>query len=355
MWKICLLRAVFATVPPAVLCAKMKLCFPDKVNVKSHKAACLPFEAKQDSFLGQPGLVAKQSCAAWALRKTKNPLPRQAVHLLSDIKVCMKIGIPGICSGLREKVQLYRRTVLGSQPSVTSLGGVLLGRQPQNPFWSHVPLQPPHQIPTPPVKQFPSTLARLSDAALLVLASNATPWGLRWLQDYHSSHTQAANLHPHLGKEVSQDTSLLPSLQCSFCRASSRVTLPRYCTKSSKQDLKMGIVSFKLQTWELRLREQRISGHHCKDSQDSSLDLSYSKEHAFPSNTMSRISPAIKPFMDQPSTLVLERSMAWPYLISLTLLQLFPFTNILKSHTSPGFLCSSGRNILATRSSALHI
>ena len=224
-----------------------------------------------------------------------------------------------------------------------------------DPFWSHVPLQPPHQIPTPPVKQFPSTLARLSDAALLVLASNATPWGLRWLQDYHSSHTQAANLHPHLGKEVSQGTSLLPSLQCSFCRASSRVTLPRYCTKSSKQDHKMGIVSFKLQTWELRLREQRSSGHHCKDSQDSSLDLSYSKEHAFPSNTMSRISPAIKPFMDQPSTLVLERSMAWPYLISLTLLQLFPFTNILKSHTSPGFLCSSGRNILATRSSALHI
>lgn len=117
MWKICLLRAVFATVPPAVLCAKMKLCFPGKVNVKSHKAACLPFEAKQDSFLGQPGLVAKQSCAAWALRKTKNPLPRQAVHLLSDIKVCMKIGIPGICSGLREKVQLYRRTAVGSRPS----------------------------------------------------------------------------------------------------------------------------------------------------------------------------------------------------------------------------------------------
>lgn len=158
-------------------------------NVKSHKAACLPFEAEQDSFLGQASLMAKQSCAAWALKKTKNVLPYQAIHLLSDIKVCIKIGIPGICSGLKEKVQLHRRTVLGSWPSVTSLSEVLLRRQPQNPFWSHVPVQPPHQTPTPPVKQFPSTVAHLSDAPLLVLASNATPRGLRWLQDYCSSHT----------------------------------------------------------------------------------------------------------------------------------------------------------------------
>lgn len=59
------------------------------------------------------------------------------------------------------------------------------------------------------------------------VVSNATPWGLRWLQDHCSSHTQAANLHPHLGKEVSQGASLLPSLPCCLCRASSRVTLPR--------------------------------------------------------------------------------------------------------------------------------
>ena len=298
MWKICLLRDVFATVPPALLCDKMKLCFLGKVNVKSHKAACLQFEAKQDCFLVQPGLMTQQSCVAWAIRKTKNPLPCQTIHLLSDIKVCMKRGIPGIFSGLREKVQLHRRTVLGSRPSVTSLGGVLLGRPPQNPFWSRVPLQRPHHTPSPPIKLFPSIPPCLSDPSLLVL------FLMPLLGASGGSRTTAVLIPrlptstPTLAKRFLRVPVSYPHYHVASAEHPHGSHCPGDCTKSSKQDPKVGTVSFKLQTWGLRLREKLISGRHYKDSQDSSLDLSYSKEQAFPSNTLSWTSPAIKPFMD---------------------------------------------------------
>lgn len=135
-----------------------------------------------------------------------------------------------------------------SRPSVTSLGGVLLGRPPQNPFWSHMPLQPPHQTPSPPLKLFPSVLPCLSDPSLLVL------FLMPPLEASGGSRTTAV-LIPRLPTSTPTLAKRLPRVPVSYphdhaasAEHPHRSNCPGDCTKSSKQDPKVGTVSFKLQT-----------------------------------------------------------------------------------------------------------
>ena len=183
---------------------------------------------------------------------------------------------------------------------------MLLGRQPQNPFWSHLLPQPPHPTTTPPIKlQFPSILPCFSELSLLgfrfhchcLQASGASRTIVVLLTRLPTSTT-------HLDNEASQSTSLLTPSECSVYRVSPWVRPPQWtlctrdCTEFSKQDHKAGIISFKLQTWELRER----ATYQWTPLKYSSLDLSDSKEHASPTNPVSWISLAIKAFMDHTPT-----------------------------------------------------